>query len=286
MHLAVISDIHGNYKALEAFLDYITQFSIDGIICLGDYVTDSPYPQRTMELIYKMRDQYTCYMLRGNREDYIIDNSEKDQGWKPSSSNGALYYTAKHIKDKDISFFKSLPTVDTVAIKGYPPITICHGTPDEVRGNVTLDIHLREKVLATISTDYLMGGHSHNQEIYEQKSKQNGNPGRVYLNPGSLGLAIDGVGRHAQFAIMEGNENEWIPTLYSIPYDVNGFLQDFTCSGLDEYGIILNRAIKKTLVTGINYFYKSIVRAVELSGEPLPKISEEIWQRVATELDL
>lgn len=286
MHLAVISDIHGNYKALEAFLDYIKQISIDGIICLGDYVTDSPYPQRTMELIYKMREQYTCYMLRGNREEYMIDNCQKDQGWKPSSCNGALFYTAKYILDKDIAFFKSLPTADTVVIDGYPPITICHGTPDNVRGNVLLEEHLKEQVLASISTDYVMGGHNHKQEIYEQQSKQIGSPTRLYLNPGSLGLAIDGVGRHAQFAIVEGSKTQWIPTLYSIPYDVDAFLQDFTCSGLDEYGIILNRAIKKTLVTGINYFYKSVVKASELSGEPLSIISEDIWQQVARELDL
>lgn len=51
MKLAVISDVHGNYKALEAFLAYIGKNPVDGIVCLGDYVTDSPYPQRTMELL-------------------------------------------------------------------------------------------------------------------------------------------------------------------------------------------------------------------------------------------
>ena len=40
--LALISDVHGNYKALEAFLEYIEEHPVDGIICLGDYVTDSP----------------------------------------------------------------------------------------------------------------------------------------------------------------------------------------------------------------------------------------------------
>ena len=34
--IAVISDIHGNYKALEAFLKYIEEHTVDGIICLGD----------------------------------------------------------------------------------------------------------------------------------------------------------------------------------------------------------------------------------------------------------
>ena len=54
MRVAVISDIHGNYKALEAFLSYIEEHSVDAIIGLGDYVTDSPYPQRTLSMICEM----------------------------------------------------------------------------------------------------------------------------------------------------------------------------------------------------------------------------------------
>ncbi len=41
MKLAIISDVHGNYKALEAFLAYIGVHPVDGIICLGDYDVDS-----------------------------------------------------------------------------------------------------------------------------------------------------------------------------------------------------------------------------------------------------
>lgn len=74
MKLAVISDVHGNYKALEAFLKYIEEYPVDGIICLGDYVTDSPYPQRTIKLLHEMMEAHACYMLRGNREDYLIQN--------------------------------------------------------------------------------------------------------------------------------------------------------------------------------------------------------------------
>lgn len=75
--LALISDVHGNYKALEAFLEYIEEHPVDGIICLGDYVTDSPYPERTMELLHKMRETRDCCMLRGNREDYLLDNAHQ-----------------------------------------------------------------------------------------------------------------------------------------------------------------------------------------------------------------
>ena len=106
----LISDVHGNYKALEAFLKYIEEYPVDGIICLGDYVTDSPYPEKTMSLLYDMREEFPCYMLRGNREDYLLNNRDNNLGWKPSSANGALYYTLKHMTKKDLDFFANLPT--------------------------------------------------------------------------------------------------------------------------------------------------------------------------------
>lgn len=91
--IALMSDIHGNYKALEAFLKYIESNPVDGIICLGDYVTDAPYPQRLMSLLYTMKEQYPCYLLRGNREEYLLENLGNCKGWKPSSANGILLYT-------------------------------------------------------------------------------------------------------------------------------------------------------------------------------------------------
>ena len=94
--IALVSDIHGNYRALEAFLDILADHPVDGIICLGDYVTDSPYPERTMALLQEMRQRYPCYMLRGNREDYLLNNRDNHENWKRSSANGALYYTRVH----------------------------------------------------------------------------------------------------------------------------------------------------------------------------------------------
>lgn len=47
--IIVIADIHSNYAAFEASFNTIEKIKPDGIIFLGDYVTDFPYPQRTME---------------------------------------------------------------------------------------------------------------------------------------------------------------------------------------------------------------------------------------------
>lgn len=283
MRLALISDIHGNYKALEAFLAYMEQHPVDGIICLGDYVTDSPYPQRTMKLLYEMQENYICYMLRGNREDYLLNNQDNHLGWKASSVNGILYYTLQNMTERDLEFFAALPTERELALQGVPSLYLCHGTPGRVRGNVVEEEGLREKVMLQLSYAYLLGGHSHHQEIYVQD-------GKTYINPGSLGFAIDGVGRRGQFAMLTGCPDSWKPELLSIPYDVDGFLKDFTESGVDEVGMTLSKCIKKSLTTGVNYFYRSIVameeEAKKLGMDSLEKMPEEAWKTVERKFDL
>ena len=62
MKVAVISDIHSNFKAFEAFLNYIEEHPVDAIIGLGDYVTDMPYPRRTLDMLYDLMKRYPCYI--------------------------------------------------------------------------------------------------------------------------------------------------------------------------------------------------------------------------------
>ncbi|MDE7194759.1 MAG: metallophosphatase family protein, partial [Oscillospiraceae bacterium] len=50
MRLAVLGDIHANHKALEAVLAHIYEGEYDGLIFVGDYVTDCPYPRKTIKI--------------------------------------------------------------------------------------------------------------------------------------------------------------------------------------------------------------------------------------------
>lgn len=279
MRVAVISDIHGNYKAFEAFLAYIKEHPVKAVIGLGDYVTDSPYPQRTLEMLYALQEELPCYLVRGNREEYLLNNDREPQGWRYCSANGALYYTAQNMTREDLAFFENLPSAKRVQIGECPELMLCHGAPEQVRGNLEYDLELKDRVMRTLPTKYLLGGHSHHQEIAVMYDN-------IYVNPGSLGLAIDNVGGRAEFAILEGDKECWKPQLVSIPYDLESYLQDFTESSLDEYGMILNRAVKKTLQTGRNFFYYAVCEAIQLSGKPLGEIEEDIWQQVAVNLEL
>ena len=209
------------------------------------------------------------------------DNNEKeDKGWKASSGTGALLYTRKHLKKEDIAFFEQCKNVCVPKIEGIPATTICHGIPEDIRGNLGEEPQLLGEALRQAGTPYLLGGHSHKQEI-----RRMGNA--TYLNPGALGLAIDGVGKQAQFAIMQVDNKRYREELISIPYDVERYLKDFEESGIEDYGKVQVRSVKKTLLTGINYFYECIKLVTKLSGGlGTDKIPEEIWQEAAKRLEL
>ncbi|MFQ7767985.1 MAG: metallophosphoesterase family protein [Fusicatenibacter saccharivorans] len=65
MKLAVISDLHGNYYALSEVMEFLRRQQIDGIIGLGDFVTDGPFPQRMMGVLREMQEEFPCYLVRG-----------------------------------------------------------------------------------------------------------------------------------------------------------------------------------------------------------------------------
>lgn len=69
-HIAVISDIHGNYVALERCLDHAASNQANAYLFLGDYVSELAYPERTMRLLYETAQKYPCMFIRGNKEDY------------------------------------------------------------------------------------------------------------------------------------------------------------------------------------------------------------------------
>ena len=281
--IAVISDIHSNYKALEAFLAFLEDHPVDGILCLGDYVTDGPYPSRTLALIHKIQERWPSYLLRGNREDYLLENLDNHLGWKPSSNTGALLYTLHHLSEEELQFLGSLPTEQEVVIEGCPALYICHGVPGRVRGNVLTEQGLRDRVLSELSGRYLLGGHSHHQEIYCKGEK-------TYINPGSLGLAVDGVGRRAQFAVLTGNSWEWQTEFFSISYDVDGYLKEFKESGVEEMGMTLSKAAQKNLVTGVNYFYLCVMEvmgeAARMGTRDFGQVPESFWKQLEDEFEL
>lgn len=130
MRLAVFSDMHANEVALATCINYANHVGVDGYVFLGDHVTDCPYPRRTLDLMRDAARRLPTWMLRGNREDYLLKHQADPQdGWKVSSSTGSLLYTYQNLEEEDLEFLRRMPIAQVVELPGCPPLRIAHATP-------------------------------------------------------------------------------------------------------------------------------------------------------------
>lgn len=76
MKIGIISDIHSNIYAFKACTEYMEKHKCDEYFFLGDYISDTPYTRETMDYLYEFMENHTCYLLRGNREEYMLTQQE------------------------------------------------------------------------------------------------------------------------------------------------------------------------------------------------------------------
>lgn len=181
MKIAVFSDIHSNNPALCACIEEAKRQKADLWLFLGDYVSDCADPAQTMQLIYKAMHEHDCRMIKGNREEYLLNYRKNGGDWCYGSTTGSLLYTYESLSEEDMCFFENLPITDVVRIENMDPIRICHGSPYKTREKVEAGNGMAEKLLAQIEEPVLLGGHSHKQ-FFEYWD------GKLYVNPGSLGI--------------------------------------------------------------------------------------------------
>jgi len=282
MEIAVLSDIHGNYVALEKCITYALDRKINTFIFLGDYVGELAYPQKTMRILYELRDKFRCYFIRGNKEDYWI-NYEKngEQGWREyDSTTGSLFYAYHNLTEKDRAFFKGLPHKMEVCFDGWPPITICHGSPNKVNEKMLPN----DRTYETIENDanaYILCGHTHIQDVIEHN-------GKYALNAGSVGVSLRGYGK-AQFMIMKGSKEEWNHEFVSLDYDVDSVIFDLHASGLSEKAPCWCKVTEHLLKTGEVSHGVVLARAMALCKEnrgecKWPDVPERCWKQAVDEM--
>lgn len=279
MKIAVLSDIHSNHYAFKACLDWIEQHQIHGIAFLGDYISDCPYPQKTMALMRMAAGRYPCWFVKGNREEYMIDRSCGNEDSWYGVQAGSLQYTYDNLTEEDIHFFSSMPSFMEVSMEGYPAFGISHGDFHKSRARVLPGNEAADRLLEEMQGTLHCCGHTHKPFIYEKN-------GKVILNPGTVGVPGSGSVQ-AEMAVVEFDKGRWKPQLVKVEYDIERAVQEFYESGLAEQSGVWARAIIAMMKTGRHYCDAciSLVKKYEKeTGKSFADLS--LWQRAAEELGI
>jgi putative phosphoesterase len=198
--IAVFSDVHSNYPALESVLHDIENKGISETFCLGDLVGYGPYPNEVIEEIRKK----SIPTLQGNYDEGVgndrdscgcayITEEEKESGAI------SLEWTKKRTTRENKNFLKQLPFKSEVEIEGKK-ILLVHGSPR--RNNEYLYEGRPEstliRMIQPLDIDVMLMGHTH--KPYHRVVN-----GVHLVNDGSVGKPKDGDPR-ASYVVLNIDE--------------------------------------------------------------------------------
>jgi len=178
--IALISDIHGNWAALEKVLAKIDSLDVKQIINLGD---TAGYYSFINECCEALRER-AAFSLLGNHDHYLIQGLPCERS---RSATHCLEHQQQVITEENLAWLTALPT--SASIFG---INCVHG------GWLNhLEEYFNPKAgYFNFSDDTLFAsGHTHVPIVWSDGGKQ-------YCNPGSVGQPRDGDPR-ASFAIFD-----------------------------------------------------------------------------------
>lgn len=218
MKIAVISDVHGNYAALEAVLSHIAQQGPDLIVNLGDAVSGPLLPFETAERLMDL----ALPTVRGNHERQLLTLS-------PDRMGASDLFAAERISSEQRSWMATLP--ETLLIDD---VLLVHGTPNsdltyflETLEDGGCRPAIRDEAAARAgptSASLVLCGHTHIPRVMHLGD------GRLIVNPGSVGLQafnddtpfahIMAAGSpHARYALVERTNGGWHVEMMAIEYD-------------------------------------------------------------------
>jgi len=243
--ILLISDIHGNYPALQAIDRELNAATFDYIINSGDSLVYAPFPNETINWLKK----YKAISILGNTDQKVIDffsgrpvkkpkNPEKRVMYTTTSddlnSTGRSYLLSLAIKQK----LKLFPAVSSAKGKKIK-LGIFHGSPADHNEFLFADTkNERFHELATLTDcQIVITGHSHTP-YHKLLSDTH------FINPGSAGRMFDSDPR-ASCAILEISIHGIIVQHFRIAYDIGEVVSKIKQNNLPEIYATMYREGKK-----------------------------------------
>ncbi|MSQ22538.1 MAG: metallophosphoesterase [Dehalococcoidia bacterium] len=165
MKIGIISDIHGDVRALRRALDEMQP--VDRVLCAGDLVLQYRFSNEVFDII-RERGILT---VRGNHEEAILAS-----GGEPLRNSGT-------ISPANLGMLQTLPQFLEMQLDGKRLVMV-HTSPLDPANDIRLRQALNGTHLPEMDADILVVGNTHRTMI-----GQVGNA--LLINPGSLGEPRD-----------------------------------------------------------------------------------------------
>lgn len=191
MTLALLYDVHGNLRALEAVLEDARGAGVDRYALGGDYALFGPWPAET---VARLRELENATWIRGNVDRWTaFPEAEFDEGM-----TRAIEDCRGELGPETVAELGALP--EQVVLDG---VRYCHGSPlSDMRGISPEAGPEDSELLAGVRERRVVFGHTH------LAFARLGPDGVELVNPGSVGQPWDGDHRAAYALVHEDGRLE------------------------------------------------------------------------------
>lgn len=233
MRAAVVSDIHGNWEALEAVWQDIQAARAEVVYCLGDVVGYGADPLAC----WHWAKQHCRVIVLGNHEAALETGGLQDR--MNEHALAAIRWTAGCLSPAEINELKSLPLVYSGA-----DARLVHATPDNplsfgyVRSR--LDV---ENAFRAFGETLCLIGHTHVPMVMEEivpGAFRGLQPGAIRLQPkhrylvnvGSVGQPRDGNPK-ARWVLIDSEQGRL--DFHQVDYDISTAQKKIRAAGLPDF---------------------------------------------------
>lgn len=230
MKIAVLADIHGNFRALRTVIEDLEKWSPDRVYVLGDIINRGPRSRECLETILEKCRNQNWQVVIGNHEEYVLAFGEPDA---PSSGPEFaqlkfVHWTYSQLSDT-LETIKKFPFQVEHILKDGNQLRAVHASMLGTRSGIYPSTGQEElpDMLAP-PPDLLMVGHTHYPLVKTFKAT-------LVANAGSVGFPFDGDIRPCYArAVRKGGR--WQVNFIRLPYDHQGAVEDFTTTGYRDRG--------------------------------------------------
>lgn len=215
MQLAILADIHGNSRALEAVLEHAHAHGYRDFVDLGDILSGPLEPRKTYEILKQIK---LTAQVSGNMDRAVYESDK-------------LAYVRDDLGPEPVDWLKTLPLTALVENE----ILLCHGSPlsdtayllediSDGKPQVRPDADILKDLGDAAQWPVILCGHTHVPRLVQLEH------GPLILNPGSIGLPaydddapvphfMETFSPHASYAVLERTKRGWSATFHRVPYD-------------------------------------------------------------------
>jgi predicted phosphodiesterase len=192
--LGFISDVHGNFEALEAVLDELGRNDVTRIYAAGDHLIGGDRP---LDVWRRMRDsKIECARGIGDAALASIDSSDLAPETDDEKARASRFAaTQKDIGELVLMQLRSLPERIRIPLVDGREVVVVHGSPADAQQEIGHDLS-DEEILALVGddpADVVMCGASH---VAFRRDLE----GVIVVGVGSVGASPEG--RFAHYAIL------------------------------------------------------------------------------------